>query len=139
MLLLRPFLATCLTQLAIAAPAPPPGHVPLADHPDLGHLAHEMSGYVRRLVGFGPRAEAQEYGAYPAYGKYGNYGNYADIGGMANSETSSKVNAEVEADLLSTLTTTMPVFTTTLTLRSMNTPSPTITAVSTKPFMTDEH
>lgn len=139
MLLLRPFLTICLTQVAIAAPAPLPGHVPLADHPELGHLVNGMSGYVRRLVGFAPRAEVDEYGAYGAYGKYGSYGSYPDIGGMANSETSSKVNAEVEADVLSTLTTTMPVFTTTLTLRSMTTPSPTMTAVSTKPCMTDEH
>lgn len=135
MLLLRPFLAICLAQVAVTAPAPAPGALPLADHPDLGHLAHGISRYVKRLVGLAPRAEVQEYGAYGSYGKYGSYGSYPDIGAEANSETGNEVNSEVGAESLETFTTTMPVFTTTISLRSVSTstsaPSPTITAVST--------
>lgn len=135
MLLLRPFIIICLAQVAVTAPAPIPGPIPLADHADLGQLFHGISKFVKRLVGIAPRAEVNNYGAYGSYGKYGSYGNYPDVDGEVNSETSSEANSEAEAESLTTLTTTMPVFTTTITLRSVSTststPLPTITAVST--------
>lgn len=133
MLLLQPFLTICLAQVAITAPAPIPstGPVPLADHPDLGYLSHGISQHVKRLFGLSTRAEVNDYRAYGAYGKYGGYGSYPDISGQVNTQASSEVNAEIAPESLITLTTTMPVLTTTVKLRSMSTPSPTITAVST--------
>lgn len=137
MLFLRPFIAILLAQTAVAAPAPvpAPGPLPLADHPDLGHIVHKVGRYAKMLVGLAPRDEIGDYGNYGSYGKYGSYGSYPDTGGEVNGETSNEANAEVEGELLETLTTTMPVFTTTITLRSISTPSPTITAVSTAGFL----
>lgn len=131
MLFVRPFIALLLAQTAAAAPAPAPDDPHLANHPNLGSLFHGISRYVKRLFGLSTRTEIENYGNYGAYGKYGGYGSYPDIGGGVNSETSSDIDAGVDEEVLTTLTTTMPVFTTTVTLRSIVTPSPTITAVST--------
>ncbi|KAI7781381.1 hypothetical protein LA080_014815 [Diaporthe eres] len=122
----------CSNFVAVTAPAPIPGPIPPADHADLGQLVYGISKFVKRLVGIAPRAEVNNYGAYGSYGKYGSYGSYPDVGGEVNGETSSEANSEAEAESLTTLTTTMPVFTTTITLRSVSTststPLPTITA-----------
>lgn len=127
MLFLRPFIAVLLAQTAAAAPAPAPDDPQLANHPNLGDLVHG----IKRLIGLSPRTEIENYGNYGAYGKYGGYGSYPDIGGGGNSVTSNDINSVVEEEVLTTLTTTMPAFTTTVTLRSIVTPTPTITAVST--------
>lgn len=132
MLFLYPFMIILLSQNAVSAPAPAPGPLPLVNPPDLRYLINGLSTYVKRLVGIVPRD--QDYGSYGGYGKYGSYGSYPDLGGEVNSEPSSNVNAEPQAESLqtvtTTITTTMPVFTTTVTLTLMSTPSPTITAVS---------
>lgn len=130
MLFLHPFITLLLSQRAVSAPAPVPSSQSLVADPELRSLAQGFSSYVKRLVGIAPRD--QDYGNYGGYGKYGSYGSYQNIAGEVISETSGNTNVEPQAEPLETVTTTMPVLTTTVTLRSMATPAPTtITAVST--------
>lgn len=128
MLFFYPFTAILFSQVAVSAPAPAPGPLPLADNPSLRHLIHGLGTYAKRLADVNPRD--QDYGSYGGYGKYGSYGSYPDLGGEVNNEGSSKLDAELQPEAIQTVTTTMPAFTTTVTLRSMSTPAPTITAVS---------
>lgn len=137
MLLFGPLMAVLLAQTVVTAPAPAPSPMPLpsANNPPFRHVLRGLGSYVKRLVGISPREEVKNFGDYGSYGKYGSYGSYSDVGGKVSGEASNEVDAENDAETetkpITTLTTTIPVLTTTITLSYISTPSPTITAVST--------